>query len=379
MKKRHRAKTVMEVLGRLLLGLTLLTTTLAYTPTLARISHYNPQGLKATTLEEVLALPDEEIDLATAIMILYKEWDPNFDVTGSLEKIDRMALELELRIDPGDNPERIVRLVNQYLFVGSTYSDLAYPGYMRKLEDSALPCVIENKKGNCLGLSLLYLALTERLGLPFYGVAVPEHIFVRYDDGRKRINIEITSEGRKYRDSTYEIAHMLHSTYRDYNFYLRNLFKREMIGVFLCNLGVAYGKIGMYDEAIAEFKKALILNPNHAGVHYDLGIAYCMKGMYDEAMAQFNKALAFDPNDAEAHCGLGVVYGSKGMLDEAIVEYKKALEIIPDYAEAHLNLAMAYDLKGEYDLAIKHCDKGIELGYRVHPQFLEDLKRYRQK
>ena len=198
MEKRYKTKIAVEVLGNVLVGVVLLTTILVYTPALAQLSDYNPQGLKATTLEEVLALPDEEIDLATAIMILYKEWDPSFDVTGSLEEIDRMALELEARINPGDNPERIVSLINRYLFEESAYTGLADPGYMRKLEYSALPCVIENKKGHCLGLSLLYLALAERLGLPIYGVAAPGHTFVRYDNGETRINIETTEKGKEY-------------------------------------------------------------------------------------------------------------------------------------------------------------------------------------
>ncbi|GAH82646.1 unnamed protein product, partial [marine sediment metagenome] len=197
MKKKYKAKVMMQVLGSLLLGVALFTTILVHTPALAQLSSYNPQGLRATTLEEVLVLPDEEIDLAAAIMILYKEWDASFDVAESLEEIDRMALELEVRISPEDSPEKIASLINQYLFEENTYSSLdpADPDYMKKLEYSALPCVIESNRGNCLGLSLLYLALAERLRLPIYGVVAPEHIFVRYDDGKRRINIDPTDKG----------------------------------------------------------------------------------------------------------------------------------------------------------------------------------------
>jgi len=141
MKKKCKAKVVARALGSLLVGTILLTTIMAHTPALAQLSNYNPQGLEATTLEEVLALPDEEIDLATAIMILYKEWDASFDVAGSLEEIDRMALELEARISPEDNPERIVSLINQYLFEENTYSSLdpTDSHYMKTVEYSALP------------------------------------------------------------------------------------------------------------------------------------------------------------------------------------------------------------------------------------------------
>jgi len=320
MKKKYKAKVKVGVLGSLLLGAILIAAILAYVPVLAQLSDYNPQGLKATTLKEVLALPDEEIDLATAIMILCKEWDPSVDVTGPLEEIDRMALELGVMIDPKDSPERIVNLVNQYFFEENAYSDLGPTGprYMETFESSALPSVIENKKGDCLGLSLLYLAVTERLGLPFYGVAAPGHIFVRYDDGKKRINIETTDKGEEGEDNWYEKRFMLHPTYRKYNFYLGNLLKREVIGVFLNSLGATHYEKGMYDEAIAEVKRALELNPNDADAHYNLGATHYEKGMYDEAIAEVKRALELNPNHPEAHYRLGVAYQDKGMYDKEI-------------------------------------------------------------
>jgi len=48
MKKRYKTKIAVEVLGNLLLGVVLLTTILVYTPALAQLRDYNPQGLEAT-------------------------------------------------------------------------------------------------------------------------------------------------------------------------------------------------------------------------------------------------------------------------------------------------------------------------------------------
>jgi len=394
MKKKCGAKIVTKVLGNLLAVVTILAITTAYAPALAELSNYNPQGLEATTLEEVLALPDEEIDLATTILILSKEWDASFGVTGYLKEIDRIALELAARISPGDPPERIVSLINQYLFEENTYSVAGFD-LMYDPEMSALTCVIETKQGDCLGLSVLYLALTERLRLPFYGVALPGHIFVRYDDGEKRINIETTDKGRRSEDSYYEKKYMmLYPTYRKYNFYLRNLSKRELIGSFLNNLGIAYSDKGMYeeaisklkraieiipdcegvynnlgiaylgkgmhDEAIVEFKRALEISSSYAEVHRGLGIAYCNKAMYGEAIVELTKALAINPDDAHAHYVLGMTYYRKGTYNEAIAELKRALEINPDYAEAHYELGLTYYEKGMYDEEIAEYKKAIE-------------------
>jgi len=109
------------------------------------------------------------------------------------------------------------------------------------------------------------------------------------------------------------------------------------------NLGSAYGKKDLYDEAISECRKALAIDPNNTRARSSLGVAYFSKGMVMEAIAEHKKALAIDPDLAEAHYNLGIAYAKENRLDEAIAEYKKALVINPDHAETRNNLGAAYD------------------------------------
>ena len=144
------------------------------------------------------------------------------------------------------------------------------------------------------------------------------------------------------------------------------------------HLGAIYIHKGMLDNAISELRMALATNPDLAWVRSNLGLAYTNKGMLNEGVTELKKALAIDPDASGVHMHLGMVYTKKGMLDEAIGEYKKALMIDPDYAKAHYNLSITYYKKPNYREAIKHCDRAIELGARVHPEFLKELENYRQ-
>jgi len=74
------------------------------------------------------------------------------------------------------------------------------------------------------------------------------------------------------------------------------------------------------DEAIAEYKKAIEINPANATAHYNLGLAYVQKRMLDEAIAEIQIAISLCPDYAMAHTGLGLAYVQKGLLDEAISE-----------------------------------------------------------
>ena len=139
-----------------------------------------------------------------------------------------------------------------------------------------------------------------------------------------------------------------------------------------------------YDEAIACYEKAIVLNPDHAKAHYNLGSIFSKKNMLDEAISEFKQTLTINPNYAEAHNNLGSVYDIKGMLDEALSEYKKAVIITPDLPPANYNLGHSYFKKGLNSLAAEHLHKAgvlfLKQGNRKWAlRAYEELKKTKSK
>jgi tetratricopeptide (TPR) repeat protein len=62
---------------------------------------------------------------------------------------------------------------------------------------------MESREGVCLGVSILYLCLAQRIGLPLEIITPPGHIYVRYRNGLKIINIETTARGVNLPSDTY--------------------------------------------------------------------------------------------------------------------------------------------------------------------------------
>ena len=55
--------------------------------------------------------------------------------------------------------------------------------------------------------------------------------------------------------------------------------------------GIAYAKRREYDQAIADYDKAIDLDPKYAKAYYQRGYVYDIKGEHDRAMADYNKAM----------------------------------------------------------------------------------------
>ncbi len=66
-----------------------------------------------------------------------------------------------------------------------------------KPEDLFVHGVIDNRRGTCISLPVLYVALGQRLGYPIKAVAVPGHTFCRWDDPTtgERFNMEVSNQG----------------------------------------------------------------------------------------------------------------------------------------------------------------------------------------
>ena len=127
------------------------------------------------------------------------------------------------------------------------------------------------------------------------------------------------------------------------------------------NLGAALARRGQIDEAVAQYRSALKIEPDYAMAYNNLGLALADRGQVDEAIVQYRKALEIAPGCAKAHYNLGLALADRGQVDEAIVHYRSATEIEPDYAKAHNNFGLALAGLGRIDEAIAHYRKALEI------------------
>jgi tetratricopeptide (TPR) repeat protein len=107
----------------------------------------------------------------------------------------------------------------------------------------------------------------------------------------------------------------------------------------------------------------------------DQGRVYLIKGKYDQAISEFNKTLEINPKDSEAYKNRGTAYMNKGNLDQAISDYTKALEINPKDAEVYNIRGRVYYFEGKYEKSWEDLNKAEGLGYKVPPEFYDDLRK----
>ena len=127
------------------------------------------------------------------------------------------------------------------------------------------------------------------------------------------------------------------------------------------NRGTVYSLKGDYPHAIVDISKAIELNPNFADAYSNRGLFHSLKGDYVRAIVDLDKAIELNPNDATAYNNRGLTYYNQGDLNPAIADYTKAIELKSDYAEAYNNRGMIYYSQGDYARAIENLDKAIEL------------------
>lgn len=105
--------------------------------------------------------------------------------------------------------------------------------------------------------------------------------------------------------------------------------------------GWAYEGMGRIDDAIAECRKAIDVDPGYGNPYNDIGAYLIAKGELDDAipwLERAKKAPRYEPRHFP-FMNLGRVYGAKGMLTAAITEFEGALEIEPNDATSREMLA----------------------------------------
>jgi tetratricopeptide (TPR) repeat protein len=127
------------------------------------------------------------------------------------------------------------------------------------------------------------------------------------------------------------------------------------------DLGVALHYKGRLDEAIAEHRTVIRLQPDYSKAHYNLGAALEDRGRLEESIAAYREAIRLNKDFSDAHSSLSFVLKRLGKLDEAIAECREAVRSGPDSPVAHNNLGNALFAKGRLDDAIAECREALRL------------------
>jgi tetratricopeptide (TPR) repeat protein len=136
------------------------------------------------------------------------------------------------------------------------------------------------------------------------------------------------------------------------------------------DLGDAYLNSGDNAKALAEFKRVTELEPDNATGWSNVGVAYDRLGNYEQAIPNYQKSISLQPT-WDGYSNLSSIYFFLHRYSEAIQAAEKAVELGPTQEIAVGNLADAYRWSGQKDKAAATYDKAISLGFKelqVNPQ-----------
>ena len=125
-------------------------------------------------------LGSETQDLLRGALLINQFQYPDLDPKPILDTIEKIKRDIWLEINPNLTSFEIIKVVNKILFDEFGYS--SNKKNYHSPHSSFLNNVIESKKGNPLSLAIIYLLVTQDLGLPIYGVNLPSHFVLCYLD-----------------------------------------------------------------------------------------------------------------------------------------------------------------------------------------------------
>ena len=110
-----------------------------------------------------------------------------------------------------------------------------------------------------------------------------------------------------------------------------------------------------FDEALLNFQKVLVREPQNALARINVGYICLKKGIFGEAIEHLSRAIRLD-NDKKAtlyaHFYLGLVYLERDMFEDAQTFFQKTIALGPNLIEAYYELGRAFWFNGQRDEAL---------------------------
>ncbi len=127
----------------------------------------------------------------------------------------------------------------------------------------------------------------------------------------------------------------------------------------LSNYGSALSVAGRTEDAMAQFEKAVKLNPDNYRTLSNYGAALARAGRFDDAAKRLERAHEINPDDAATWNVLGAVLLRLGNLERAETLLRKAVEANPADSNAQNNLGGVLAKAGRFAEAVPHFEKAL--------------------
>ncbi|MGA8165496.1 MAG: transglutaminase family protein [Waddliaceae bacterium] len=320
-----------------------------------QLPHRQLKGALARNEEEILALSPDEIDIGRGVFLtqMGSEEDAFRKIRSYEAMIDLMALQLLTKISFDATAQEKIRAINEMIFFDMGFR---FPPHSLHAKDidlyTFLPSVLDSRHGVCLGVSILYLCLAQRLDLSLEAVTPPGHIYIRYRNREDEvINIETTARGIHLDSKEYLSIDTRSLQERD---------AKEVVGLVHINQASVYWKEKKFAQALESYKKAFLYLPDDMLLKELMAYNELFLGNRDKGEKLLREVEGFIPDysvskntlieDYFSHSvdqeGIQAVFMPVDETRESILEKKKTLEKIlktyPRFREGLLSLAIAW-------------------------------------
>jgi Flp pilus assembly protein TadD len=256
--------------------------------------------------------------------------------------------------------ERIVEFVFARDGLGMRYREGA---------DHTVAEAYATREANCLGFTLLFLALAREAGLEAFPQEIRETLSWSQQEGtvyrNSHINAGVRIAGRFYTLDVARDAVVARTR-------ARRISDQRLLAHYYNNLAMQGLATRAYAPALSLMHASLALDPSHASHWSNAGVLRLRSGDRDGAARDYAQALQIDPHNAEALFNSVSLAQRRGDA-RAEAEFRARLVRVQQNDPFHqFLLAMDYERAGDYAQAIGHYQRAIRL-HRREPRFYAAL------
>jgi regulator of sirC expression with transglutaminase-like and TPR domain len=199
---------------------------------------------------ELLSGGDDDFNLAEAALLIAAEQHPSLNVHDSLARLDQMAREARVFLPVSGARLEAIEGLNRYLFdhFGLVGNQLEY----YDPRNSFLNDVLERRMGIPITVSVVYLEIGWRIGLPLHGIGMPGHFLLGCQDRDETIVLDAFNRGRICTmDDCAEMIGRIYGGALPFDAaMLRAVTRRDIIIRMLSNLRVISGQQRQHDDSL---------------------------------------------------------------------------------------------------------------------------------